>query len=382
MATRSRLGRDPLQGAAKPAAKQPAKAQRKSPARAKAAPQPDAVEQNAPPTALANDLIRQPEPAAPDNVQRVGATAPAKTDAPSPTGQAAATPPALGPSPAAPGLPGADDAPDQTTLPDPAVTPTAAASETAQADAPSGAAAGLVDAPGSVDTGLSAATAQAASDHARTQTNEAVLGEAALVQNPSALIAPKTVEVEPAMARCGCTNAPSDMPANLPDVGIIQTAVSAPTVPCPPHPAPAALEQGAHPVEVFLRGVLEGLLPEGEAVLRVEVDPETFALPVEKLFYFSHALQRIVTPMELAQGLDWRPGETAGQLPMLTVRLRAHRGGRHMLTLTDNGEFFRSRLPELRLHMEALKPLVAFIVKRQGSVRLAQGRSITFEIIG
>ncbi|KHK04410.1 hypothetical protein [Desulfovibrio sp. TomC] len=300
MATRSRLGRDPLQGTAKPAAKQPAATKRKSPSRAKAAPQPDAVEQNAPPTTLTNDLIRQPEPAAPGNGQQVFAAAPAKTDAPSPTGQATAPPPALGLSPAAPGLPRGDDASDQTTLPDPAETPTAAASETAQADAPSGTAAGLVASPG----------------------------------------------------------------------------------PCPSQAAPAAPDQGAHPVEVFLRGVLEGLLPEGEAVLRVEVDPETFALPVEKLFYFSHALQRIVTPMELAQGPDWRPGETAGQLPVLTVRLRAHGGDRHVLTLTDNGEFFRSRLPELRLHMEALKPLVAFIVKRQGSVRLAQGRSITFEIIG
>lgn len=333
MATRSRLGRDPLQGAAKPAAKQPAKAQRKSPARAKTAPQPDAVEQNAPPTALANALTQLPEPAAPGE-------------------------------PAAPAEPAMADALSTTdpVIPDHARTQ-AGDAILAKADTLS-------------------TTDPVTPEHVRAQADDAILGEAALAQNPSALVAPKTVEVEPVTTRCGCTNTPSDMPVSLPDVGIVQTAVSAPTAPCPPQPAPVALDQGAHPVEVFLRGVLEGLLPEGEAILRVEVDPETFALPVEKLFYFSHALQRIVTPMELVPGPDRRPGELTGQLPVLTVRLRVQSGGRHVLTLSDNGQFFRSRLPELQLGMEALRPLVAFIVKRQGSVRLAQGRLITFEIIG
>ena len=302
MATRSRLGRDPLQGAAKPAAKQPARQQRKSPARAKAAPQPSAVDQNAPPAAVATDVPQLPLAPAPD-------TAATK---------------------------------DQ--------------SETAMPDA-----AGL----------------------AGTPLDDAIFGEAALAKDTTGLVAPKAESGEPTPARRECAKATPETPADQPVADAAQAAARPPDeVPGPARPAPVALEQGAHPVEVFLRGVLEGLLPEGEAVLRVEVDPETFALPVEKLFYFSHALQRIVTPLEHLPGPEWRPGELAGPLPVLTVRLRAHSANRHMLSLTDNGLFFRSRLPELRLGMEALKPLVAFIVKRQGSVRLARGRSITFEIIG
>lgn len=180
---------------------------------------------------------------------------------------------------------------------------------------------------------------------------------------------------------------PSPAAEPVPPAAVVPTApaqtaeTAAPTAPCP-SPTPLPLDQGAHPVEVFLRGVLEGLLPEGEAALCVAVDPETFSLPVEKLFYFSHALQRIVTPLERSHGPDWRPGDAASPLPVLTVRLQALGGGRHGLTLTDNGQFFRSRLAGLSLGMEALRPLVAFIVKRHGSVRLAQGRCVSFEIIG
>ncbi|OLN28067.1 translation initiation factor IF-2 [Desulfovibrio sp. DV] len=224
---------------------------------------------------------------------------------------------------------------------------------------------------------MSAATDSVRPDPAGTRLEDALFGEAALAKGTTALVAPRAEG-----GGCECANATPEAPFVEPVAPPVQRVACAAEAPSPARPTPVALEQGAHPVEVFLRGVLEGLLPEGEAVLRVEVDPETFALPVEKLFYFSHALQRIVTPLEHLNGVDWRPGELAGPLPVLTVRLRAHSANRHVLSLTDNGLFFRSRLPELRLGMEALKPLVAFVVKRQGSVRLAQGRSITFEIIG
>jgi hypothetical protein len=135
-------------------------------------------------------------------------------------------------------------------------------------------------------------------------------------------------------------------------------------------------------VAVFLRGVLEGLLPEGEAALCVDVDESTSALPVEKLFFFSHALQRIAMPLENAASAGWRPGTATGPLPVLTARLQPIGRGRHSLTLFDNGFFFKNRLPDLSLGMEALTPLTTFVAKRRGSVILARGRVTAFEIIG
>lgn len=149
-----------------------------------------------------------------------------------------------------------------------------------------------------------------------------------------------------------------------------------------PGPAGPALSTDAHPVAVFLRGVLEGLLPDGEAALCVDVDESTSALPVEKLFFFSHALQRIAMPLENAASAGWRPGTATGPLPVLTARLRPIGQGRHSLTLFDNGCFFQSRLPGLSLGMEALTPLTTFVAKRHGSVVLAQGHVTAFEIIG
>jgi hypothetical protein len=151
---------------------------------------------------------------------------------------------------------------------------------------------------------------------------------------------------------------------------------------CPGQDAAGLPDPDSHPVAVFLRGVLEGLLPEGETALCVEVDQETFNLPVEKLFYFSHALQRIATVLENVAGSEWRPGTPAGPLPVLTARLRPIGRGRHALTLHDNGAYFKCRLPGLSLGLEALRPLVAFVVKRQGSITLSQGRATAFEIIG
>ncbi|EKO40004.1 MAG: hypothetical protein B193_1279 [Solidesulfovibrio magneticus str. Maddingley MBC34] len=162
---------------------------------------------------------------------------------------------------------------------------------------------------------------------------------------------------------------------------LAQVAQAADPTPCPGSASPA-LSTEAHPVAVFLRGVLEGLLPEGEAALCVDVDESTSALPVEKLFFFSHALQRIAMPLENAASAGWRPGAATGPLPVLTARLRPIGRGRHSLMLFDNGCFFQNRLPGLSLGMEALTPLTAFVAKRQGSVVLARGRVTAFEIIG
>jgi len=131
-----------------------------------------------------------------------------------------------------------------------------------------------------------------------------------------------------------------------------------------------------------LRGVLEGLLPEGEAALTVEVNPDALALPVATLFFCSHALHRILASLEPAPDREQRHDDACAPLPALTARLREHGAGRYALTLADNGQFFRRRLPGLRLGMEVLAPLVEYVRKRQGSIWLARGRRTAFEIIG
>jgi hypothetical protein len=146
--------------------------------------------------------------------------------------------------------------------------------------------------------------------------------------------------------------------------------------------APPAITQETHPIAIFLSGVLEGLLPDDAVQFSITVDPEASALPVEKLFYFSHVLQLLVSP------LDWpirgwrRPDSASEQRPALTARLRRCAEDRHTLRLYDNGLFFRSYLPELHIGMEALRPLVFFVLKRHGSICIKQGRPIEFEIIG
>ncbi|MYL82242.1 hypothetical protein GTA51_03705 [Desulfovibrio aerotolerans] len=171
-----------------------------------------------------------------------------------------------------------------------------------------------------------------------------------------------------------------------------------PQSPCPPervltpssvapaahaaHTALPSTDPPLHPAEAFLRGVLEGLLPESEASLTVAVAPDALDLPVATLFFCSQALHRLLASLEPAAALCRHPGDAGAPLPTLTARLRAHSIGRYTLTLADDGQFFRCRLPGASLDMEALTPLVGFVLKRQGSIRLARGRSTAFEIIG
>lgn len=166
---------------------------------------------------------------------------------------------------------------------------------------------------------------------------------------------------------------PEATTANALAVGEVHAVVAA-TSPPPP--------DGPHPAEVFLRGVLEGLTPAGSLDIRVDVDPATFALPVEKLFYFSHALQLLAAPLE-CPAASWRkPGDGVGPVARLTVKLAPVGADRHRLRIYDNGLFFRNYLPEIGLDREALRPLLLFVVKRGGSICLKQGRYVEFEIIG
>ncbi|HML54535.1 MAG TPA: hypothetical protein PKC79_10605 [Solidesulfovibrio magneticus] len=330
MANRSRLGRDPLQAAPKPSASKTAT--RRKPAAAKSDASADTARKK--PVAAANDSRPLPDTlTAASSVKAAVIAAPEQSqpsaEAPSPTispTQAATIAASAQPASAVSSKPPAA-APDEATGPVP---------EAGQSPV-------LPSAPGP-DQKLAVADSSTA---APVQAQEA----AALGQTDSMPASDAAASEEACPAACSGMAGP-------------------------------ALSTDAHPVAVFLRGVLEGLLPEGEAALCVDVDESTSALPVEKLFFFSHALQRIAMPLENAASAGWRPGTATGPLPVLTARLRPIGRGRHSLTLFDNGCFFKTRLPGLSLDMEALTPLTTFVAKRQGSVILAQGRVTAFEIIG
>ncbi len=135
-----------------------------------------------------------------------------------------------------------------------------------------------------------------------------------------------------------------------------------------------------HPAEVFLRGVLDNLTPETDLSLSVALDPKTCGLVAEQLFFFSHALQLLLCPLECPRPVRRRrEEEPRGRL---TVLLRGPDRGRHSLRVYDSGSFFRSYLGDCRLDAEALRPLVLFVTKRHGSIRLKQGRCVEFEITG
>lgn len=337
MANRSRLGRDPLQAAPKPSASKPA-APRRKPAAAKGG-------------VSANTAKK--EPAAAPNDDR---PAPVTATATSPEG----TPALDAPKKAQP----LADADSQTPLSAQVTEATALAEAAIPAQ------------PLSVAADRSPESAPGMATGPAPEANQpAVLSSAPDPVLPSTdadnqTAAPVLAQEAAALAKADCVLA-SDATAS-------QEACPAA---CPGTAGPA-LATDAHPVAVFLRGVLEGLLPEGEAALCVDVDESTSALPVEKLFFFSHALQRIAMPLENAASAGWRPGTATGPLPVLTARLRPIGRGRHSLTLFDNGCFFKNRLPGLSLDMEALTPLTTFVAKRQGSVVLARGRVTAFEIIG
>ncbi len=184
---------------------------------------------------------------------------------------------------------------------------------------------------------------------------------------------------------------PASMPltpqerTNLPAATASPEAVCATAMGTPPSavaPAPASTD-APHPAEVFLQGVLDGLTPEGGLSIDVDVAPDTFGLPVEKLFYFSHVLQLLIMPRDCVQETRRKPGDGQGPAARLSVRLSQATPGRHQLRIYDNGLFFRNFFSEIRLDMETLRPLRVFVAKREGSICLKQGtRCVEFEIIG
>ncbi len=357
MATRSRLGRDPLAGpeqtakdkpgeaalkakAARPAASGKAKPKvpaPKSPAKGHAVPKPDIpagqpVAETAPPAA---PTIETPAEAA-------------SLDMPMPVAVASAVSQAANVrfEPAAP-------------VPAPEEPWTSVAASPDEADASQGAAPEAVSAaPDMEATELSdGGEATAPAEQESTTTTSPPRPEA-----PRATADPlPTAAIHPAAS------------ANALAVGEAHTVIAATA------PPPA---EGPHPAEVFLRGVLEGLTPAGGLTLQVDVEPETYALPVEKLFYFSHALQLLIAPLESPTDAWRRPGDGRGPAARLTVKLAGIGNGRHRLRIYDNGLFFQTYLPDPELDREALRPLLLFVAKRAGSICLKRGRCVEFEIIG
>ncbi|BAH75912.1 hypothetical protein [Solidesulfovibrio magneticus] len=359
MANRSRLGRDPLQAAPKPPASKPATPRRK-PAAAKG-------------KVSANTATKEPA-AAPND----GSPLPVAVTAASPEGTPAFDAPKMA-QPLA-------DADSQT----PSSAQVAQDAALAEAAIPAQPDAVATDSSPESAPGVAAGPAPEADQPSVPSSAQGPDQPPAVANRPTA--APAQAQEAAAGAQAEAVPAASAAaPGNkCPAAGPALCPGTASPPPCPSIASPAAcsdsaspaLSTDAHPVAVFLRGVLEGLLPEGEAALCVDVDESTSTLPVEKLFFFSHALQRIAMPLENAASAGWRPGTATGPLPVLTARLQPIGRGRHSLTLFDNGCFFKNRLPGLSLGMEALTPLTAFVAKRQGSVILAQGRVTAFEIIG
>ncbi|WP_029458134.1 hypothetical protein [Solidesulfovibrio alcoholivorans] len=371
MATRSRLGRDPLTG--KTTAAAGASAKKASPAKATPKTSKGASGKAGAKTAAANlvspaenaSLAHQPiEAAVAEHPTAVAATdfipeQPAAAPLPVATAPVSTDPEPVGPIPASVAL--HPDAPEVTPEPT-AFAPLPEEPEQIGPLPQSAPTEAITPAPEGLAPGEPAPAGEmSGKEPAAASPQPQDVAPAAPAPCPAAADPVRTAAIPPAAS------------ANARAVGEAHNLVAAASPPPP---------EGPHPAEVFLRGVLEGLTPAGNLTLHVEVDPETYALPVEKLFYFSHVLQLLVAPLE-HPGEAWRrPGDKRGPVAGLTVRLARIGNARHSLRVFDNGLFFRSYLPEPRLDMEALRPLLLFVGKRSGSICLKQGRCIEFEIIG
>jgi len=198
---------------------------------------------------------------------------------------------------------------------------------------------------------------------------------------PDAAIATPQPEAgsEEAMAMSAPLPAAED-PARLPDR---PSDVSAPEASqSEPAKAPVtAPVRPAYDVTDFLAGVFEGLPGSADLSLDCVVDPRADTLAVERLLYFSQALQLLFSAFR-SPGMDRRhPAEkTAPQ--RLHIRLDLGPGERIGLRLYDDGHFFAQLLPSLHWDEEALRPLRLFVSRKGGSLCLRRGRCVEFEIIG
>lgn len=201
----------------------------------------------------------------------------------------------------------------------------------------------------------------------------------------AAVPAPPTPPDTPDAADVSDRVAQAPSPAETEPVGAGEAPSPSPDAPVPGSSPLAKSDvplQGELSLDIFFRGVLEAFLPDDPAALRVDVDSAAFTMPIEKILYFSHVLQRIAHPLARPDHVAPRPGADDGPFPVLSVRLRGQTAGRHTLELFDNGRYFRDRLPRLHLGLEDFRPLLAFVLKQGGSLRMARGRCVAFEITG
>ena len=146
----------------------------------------------------------------------------------------------------------------------------------------------------------------------------------------------------------------------------------------PPAQAPV---RAPYDVTGFLIGVFEGLPGSTDLSLDCAVDPRADTVAVERLLYFSQALQLLFSAFRSPDTDTRRPAEkTAPQ--RLHIRLDLGPGERIGLRLYDDGHFFAQLLPRLHWDDEALRPLCLFVSRKGGSLCLRRGRCVEFEIIG
>lgn len=143
---------------------------------------------------------------------------------------------------------------------------------------------------------------------------------------------------------------------------------------------PAAPE---NPLAVFLGDVLRSLLPDPGPHLQVTVAPEIGSLSGDRFYFFSQALQLLLSPVDLATilGRHHRP-IPVGEDACVWVRLESRSTASVALRLFDDGNCLRHYFPDLRLDLESLRPLLLFLARKKGSLVLKQGHCVEFEIIG
>ena len=174
------------------------------------------------------------------------------------------------------------------------------------------------------------------------------------------------------------------LPAAQESAPRIQTAdVSTPEA-SQSEPAKAPVTAPVRPtydVTDFLAGVFEGLPGSADLSLDCVVDPRADTLAVERLLYFSQALQLLFSAFR-SPGTETHPPAEKNSPQQLHIRLDLGPGERIGLRLYDDGHFFAQLLPSLHWDEEALRPLRLFVSRKGGSLCLRRGRCVEFEIIG
>lgn len=193
---------------------------------------------------------------------------------------------------------------------------------------------------------------------------------------PAACTEPPSAPASPVPPLPATTAPAADvLPAAEASAPQIQTANVSPKA---SQPAQAPVRP-AYDVTGFLIGVFEGLPGSADLSLDCVVAPRTDTVAVERLLYFSQALQLLFSAF---RNPDTRHPAEKTPPQQLHIRLDLGPGERIGLRLYDDGRFFAQHLPSLHWDDEALRPLCLFVSRKGGSLCLRRGRCVEFEIIG